>query len=483
MVQSLVSRGSENRTLESPTFHRGRQRFSRLVDAVEGSPRILDPRILAARILLLSPHDPRRSLYKDIDIDHPCVFFADRWLSLGKPPLPVASESEAVSALLRSLRAAVERLLEGCRCVAVLTGGGLDSSLLLALACDWAKRTGHRAFGVALDFEGEGDDRPFLAELEGYLGCEIVRCLPEGGANRFDLFLQGVDAAPFTWCGGPMEVEAFARACDGGADVVLTGNGGDELFDGHPGSLADRVSSSGWLAAIHDAIDVEGFSRPRFPAFEWILRPHLSRVVPTSLRRLRGARRRCPPTWSGPVLQEFHQVWFAGRIEDAFIDRSDIYGRRRLFLGSPHREHLLWLRHQEEVASGAVIRGPYLDPILIQEVLRFPPDWLLRGNVRRGLFREASKGLIPENLRRRMSKAAFEPAFLRLFRAADGFRKLREYADARELSSLGIVSKDVFRTEADAFLSNPEVGGYGWTTVLPVLATEAFLRTHRARLS
>lgn len=471
---------------ESPTFFRGDRTFRRLTDALAGDPAVLDVSTLAARALLLSPHDLRRTLYEGVGVEHPGVFTAKKLEAAARRACWFSTEEPARGApaqeLRRSLRAAVDRSLEGRRSVAVMTGGGLDSSVLLALACDWAKRTGHRAFGVALDFEGEGDDRPFLAELETYLGCEVFRCRPEEGAHRFDMFLRGVDASPFTWCGGPMEVEVLARARTEGAEIVLSGSGGDELFDGHPRSLADRVPTQGWLASMRDALALEGFSKPRMPVVDWIVRPHLSRITPPSLRRLRAARHRRPPTWAGPVLREFHRTWLAARIEDGLADKTDAHERRRVFLGSPHREHLLWLRHQEEVESGAVCWDPYLDPVLIDDVLRFPPDWLLRGNVRRGLFREAARGLLPENLRRRLNKAAFEPAFLRLFRASDGFRKLRDHADARELSSLGIVRREAFRACADAFLSNPEIGD-GWTTVLPVLAVEAFLRTHKSRFS
>lgn len=467
---------------ESPTFFRGGRRFHRLADAAKDAPPAFDASALAARVLLLSPLDPRQTIYEGVELEHPGVFSPERLRHLERRTWPAVSARNAGSELQRSLRSAVDRSLEGRRCVAVLTGGGLDSSVLLALACDWAKRTGHRAFGVALDFAGEGDDRPFLAELEAHLGCEVLRCRPEDGAKHFDLFLRGVDASPFTWCGGPMEVEMLARARSEGAEVVLSGSGGDELFDGHPRSLAERVRRQGWFASMRDAAELEGFSKSRLPAVDWIVRPYLSRITPTALRRLRAARHRRPPTWAGPVSRAFHRAWFAARIEDDLADKTNAHERRRVFLGSPHREHLLWLRHQEEVEAQAVAWDPYLDPVLIEDVLRFPPDWLLRGNVRRGLFREATKGLIPENLRRRSSKAAFEPAFLRLFRASDGYRKFRDYADVRELSSLGIVRREEFRAHVEAFLSNPEIGD-GWTTVLPVLATEAFLRASEARSS
>src|SRR5262249_44336906 len=148
----------------------------------------------------------------------------------------------------------------GATRVGVMTGGGVDSAALLALAVEWAKRDRARsAFGIAIDFGGQGDDRPHLRALERHLGCEIVRVQPEDAKRRFPLFLDGVDASPFTWPGGPFEVEALARGRELGADVCAMGAGADELFDGAPQALADVARSGRIFEALRRARRMRAF--------------------------------------------------------------------------------------------------------------------------------------------------------------------------------------------------------------------------------
>jgi asparagine synthase (glutamine-hydrolysing) len=394
-----------------------------------------------------------------------------------EPPVPSTPE-EAASAVRDALEGAMDRLLAGASRVAVMTGGGVDSGALLACAVRWARRTGGSAFSVSLDFEARGDDRPHMRELERAFGCEVLRVRPEDAAGRFDLVRSGVDGTPLTWCTAPCEVEMLARARANGADVVVTGLGGDELFDGEPTSLAREASRGRIGAAVRSATRMRGFERPRVPAYSWVLRPMLASLMPSRVRRWRSYRALAqPPRWAGPTLRsvlEHH----ARRASERISPRRDPAARFAALTTQPSRANVAWLRHQEEVAAGIRRCDPYFDLDVVRLVTALPPEWLLLGARRRGLLREAMRGLLPERVRERMDKSDFEPALRRFVDASGAREALRPVASGARLAELGIVEPRAFAERAEAFLREP--APEDWLRIWPALACEAFLRGREA---
>jgi asparagine synthase (glutamine-hydrolysing) len=385
-----------------------------------------------------------------------------------------ATSPGAAAALLRdAVEAAVERALEGVRRVAVLTGGGVDSSALLAFAVARARRVGGSAFGVALDFDGPGDDRPHRRALAAHLDCEILCVRPEEAAHRFALIRSGVDAMPMTWPGGPMEIEMLARARAHGAECALMGVGADELLDGDPCVLGDLARQGDLVSALTAARRLEGFGDPGWPALAWVARPLLGSLVPRGLRGRRArASRLAVPDWAAPALREVARTSRDHAIERQLAPTETAAQRFERFDGSLAHEHLASLRHQEIMASGLLRRDPYLDPELARIVTALPPAWLMYGESRRGLFREAMRGLLPDSLRLRSDKAEFEPAFRRFLDASGGFAALRPLAKVSRLATLGLVERGPFATSFDRFTKNPDEG---WGAFWSALAVEAFL--------
>lgn len=378
------------------------------------------------------------------------------------------SEERAAGSLRGALELTLERLLAGSTRVAVLAGGGLDSGGLLALVSDWARRRGRDCFAVAVDYEARGDDRPYLRALERRLHCHVERIAPEEGARFESTFRRGVDCAPMPWPSSFFELAAYARAKELRADRVLTGIGGDALFDGNPRSLA-RVARSGRpLDALRRVSRLRGFVRPRSPALTWLARPLLADLLPAKLRGrvVRTAELEVPE-------------WFAPAALRIFGDESR--RRRRELLSPPGLENSssrlddLLARHRHQVAeeTGIARLDPFVDPWLQRFVRALPAQWLLQGDTRRGLFRDALKDLLPTELYQREDKASFEPALLRYVRAVGGFEALRPIAQVQTLSSLGLINASSFRRAFDRLEAHP-LHGRHWTAVWPVLAIEAF---------
>lgn len=451
----------------------GRRPTRRLADILQAGDAI-DLDTLGARLLVRSP----------------IAEGATAWRGIRATPLEPAgaplvdeerapdSEKEAARELLAALRNAVARSLDGVRCVAVMSGGGLDSAGLLALAVEWAKQDARRSvLCVAMDFEGPGDDRPYLRALEEHLGCDVVRVSPEEAAPRLAHMREGVDASPLTWIGGAFEIATLSRARALGAERVLTGAGGDWLFDGDPTALADRFVRGDRLGAIAAASGLDGFGEPRSRALSWIFRPLVARLEPRAIRRRRIARLLNAPEWAGPRLRRLTEAHRPSFVDHALLPRRNADERIHAACTSPELEHLAWLHHQQEVATGLPRRDPYLDRALRRFVLSLPPEWLLAGDVRRGLYREAIRVLVPAFVANRKTKAEMEPAITRLVEAAGGFEALRDLAKVQHLADLGLVEPRQFLRVFDSIARDP-LGSWDWFWAWPALAAEAFVARH-----
>lgn len=430
----------------------------------------VDASVLAAWVVRAPPNDPARTPYCGIDVEQ--VTTPPRDLRGGSPSL-----RDAPAFLRRALVDTVDAALVGARRVAVMTGGGIDSSALLGLATRWAERTGGSAFAISLDFEGPGDDRPHLRALERALKCEVVRVTPEDAAGRLDLLDSGADAVPMCHPMMPMLVEMLVRARAHGAERVLCGAGADELFSGSPHALADLAWRGHPVRAVRAARRLSGFEEPRFRAWSWVVRPALGRALPMRLRawRERGDDRHAPPEWAGPVTRSFLDE--RRRLAGGHVRRPPRTEPQRFaaIRDDPHRTVYAWERHQYEQAAGVDVSWPYLDLRLAAAVAALRPDYLLLGDRWRGLLRASIRGLVPDSVCERDDKARFEPALKRFVDAAGGLASLRPLASMRELSSLGLVSPAAFAAAFDRFVATPD-DGEAWVLLWPPLAVEAFLR-------
>lgn len=454
------------------SFTDGVRSSGRLSELASG--RSLSVDALAARVLAWAPTEPDETPYVGVHCHR---------VDVPTPPghVPPTDAADAPRVLRRAMIAAIERSVRDARCVGVMTGGGLDSAGLLALVGEWARPRGIAVFAVALDFAGRGDDRPYLRMVEDHLRCEVIRVPPEAAGHRLTL-TDGVDAAPLGWPMAAADIELMVQARKRGADCVLTGAGGDDLFDGEPTALAERARRGEWVSAFRSARRLRGFGRPRGRVLPWVVRPLMSRLVPAAIRMLRARRTRPGMIdWAGPRLRSYLDRTH----ERDLTELAEVLPQGTLATPG-HRERMTlgvaWTRHQMQVASGVERADPFFDTELLATVTSFPPDWLLRGDVRRGLFRAALRDRLPAPLLEREDKADFEPALVRMTNAAGGLETLRDLASMEELVSFGLVDEARFRVAFDAFVARPE-DGLAWADLWPPLCVERFLRCARASRS
>ena len=389
-------------------------------------------------------------------------------------------DGDLANLLRRAITEATRRSTQNAARLAVEVSGGLDSSMLLSVLVSLA-RTGEIALPpAAITYESEAppwhDDRPHLRSLEDHVDLRVHRVTPtDASASVGQLMV--IDAMPAPW---PMLSAAkttgrVARAQ--GVDVVLVGEGGDQVLDGNPRLFGELARKGEIGRGLDGALRTRGaiYQGPverlaRF--FLTLLNPLLPRSVLRGLRRLR----RRSPRWVGADLVR-HMDFFEEPAEPP-ATLSESPGERYARLTRwPSFSRWSLMRLQEELVGGYTLRAPLLDDDLLRFAATLPPLSLMQGGFLRGLMREAMRGLVPEDLRLRETKGTSYFFTEQTLAMAGGLDVLAGLADVRMLADLGLVEPRQFREFFDGFRGSNDPDAT-YDDLWRVLSVEAFLRQH-----
>ncbi len=390
-------------------------------------------------------------------------------------------DDERARLLRHEIAAAVRRAIAGTRRVAVGLSGGLDSGSVLALV-DQLARTGQyasRPDALSIEYSGspEWDDAPYRRSLSERLGLSVEEVPPEEGSHMVRRLLV-VDARP---CRAPLIAAWGAlagRARRRGADLVLSGEGGDDVFNGDAGMFGALARSGSPLRALRTFAGLRGFPGSPLSRLRAGLLFAASPLQPRRFKLLR--RRRALHTlypWARPRLRDYIDgiAAFEASRPRLPLDASPSE-RYESLLSMRVLADLGAVRAQVEMAGDHVRREPFFDDDLLRFVATVPPLTLFQGGYRRGLMREAMRGLLPEDLRLRQTKAYLEPALVRMVAPLGGLKAFEDLTDVRMLADLGFVEPRRFRAHFDEVAGDP--ARLGWSRFWAVFAVEAFLRQY-----
>jgi asparagine synthase (glutamine-hydrolysing) len=335
----------------------------------------------------------------------------------GAPDAAPRADGAPEDELLRLLEEAVRAALVSDVPVSLMLSGGLDSSAIAALAARHVDPRELTAYSVS--FGLPTDESSAAARLAGDLGMKHRELLlSEVELTRaFDAWLSGMDvpSANPTW----IAVSHIARAVHSdGVKVLLSGDGGDELFGGY-----DR-----WMAYL------------RF--HEWIWKR-----TPRAAKRLGGrAARPLVGGLAGDIARRardggelfvgsrpFHDdalQRYLGPIGKeaaaAFPPEQGVSALRRRFdERMPGGDYLAWMSYaslkthlvddylarldklgMQESVEGRV---PLLDPVLARWAFTLPQEVKVPGFRQKALFRRAVDDLLPDYITERPKQGFCPP--------------------------------------------------------------------------
>jgi asparagine synthase (glutamine-hydrolysing) len=393
---------------------------------------------------------------------------------------PHMGDDVLAEATRETLAEAVESRMPGDVPFGVFLSGGLDSGLVATLAA----RRGHRFPVFSMKLAGHGyDETAFARMVAGQAGADYHEAEMDhaAGEEAIESFAAAMDQP----LGDPslLPTWALARLASQHVPVVLTGEGGDELFGGYPTYLGHRWA--GLSQRVPDPIARAALALARR------LRPKDTHISLAHLvERFLEARALSPLerhlAWFGTATPGEARALLAPELR-ASLGADEERGYLREFAaraaeaglpGWPARPGLMvWQLLDFDLYLGGGLlakvdrctmahsvesRAPFLRHQLIRFALGLPEDAKLRGRTGKYALKLAARGLLPEAILTRR-KQGFSPPFSAWARGP--LRGLVESRLARErVRAAGVLDPEAARRVLEDHVSgHAERGRTLWT--------------------
>lgn len=328
-----------------------------------------------------------------------------RYWTPGEAP-PVTPDGDVEAVLLERLSTSVRTRLVSDRPIGAFLSGGIDSSLICALA---APHVSGSLSTFTMGWEvAEYDESEQAARVANALGTdhhdvrlgrsEVVAAVERLGAVMDEPFADSSQLAVLL-------VAAFAREH---VVVALSGDGGDELFGGY--------NRHRWLLATRGLRDrvPQSLRRPlaaaayrSAPAVEWLAKPipvsRRPRLVADKVRKLAGTV--AEPSLEGAyqtILAFDQDVGEARHLSRSAVvamaaddDRSLLWGIRVADLQGQLPDDMLTKIDRATMSVSLESRAPFLQPEVAQLALSLGPEELLGPSGGKQVLRRALTQLLP----------------------------------------------------------------------------------------
>lgn len=439
---------------------------------------------LAERLTWVFSPEPRTGLYEGVitlaSRDVLCID-ADglRWMRRQMPDVTPAHafDGPAASYLWSNIVQAVSRALGEHKRPALMISGGMDSSGVIAATQELGRLGSASCFPHWL-FDGPCPDLPYARAVADHFGIKPMWRSDESWPDAWPDALT-LGGAPYGMLAGAPESDGMRAAVSAGADVLLTGFGGDESMGGVAQSImrdrsVDPRDAFMRVAKLRMSWPTSMLERCIHYAIRPALRPH----TPMRLRALLNARaEKHSLPWVGEYTRDYLRGAMRAQSEHEY-DLSTTEGRYRRMSETPALMAFSELRAQIEQVCGNILRlDPLFDDRLVAAVASISPYTLYSDDRHRGLYRRCLKGRVPDMVPERRDKAYFEHAFGRAWLRARHKPAFAELAQGRHLASRGLVDRDIFvqSTQRLWATDDPYLLGSSLVQFWPAFSVEQFL--------
>lgn len=334
---------------------------------------------------------------------HSHSYRIERWYSPATLELGGRSEASLVEEFVSRFDRSIELRLRSDVRVGACLSGGLDSSLIAAMASARHHRSGaaerFRAV-TAISTQPSFDESHYAEAVVNASGLEWVRTRPDHA--MFIDFLDRVvvtQEEPFPTTSMIFQYFVMKAAREAGITVLLDGQGGDEILLGYPiyrGAYLNRIRRTrGLMAMWREMWSGRGSHDIRLLS----LLKYMVGMQSASLRSRWYEKRhsyfRNPPA-TPRVLQ---------RQADAAADITEL---QKLDVFCSVLPGLLRYEDRSSMAWSIETRLPFLDFNMVEFCLSLPVEMKIREGWSKYLLRRAASGRLPDSVVWRRSKFGFE---------------------------------------------------------------------------
>jgi asparagine synthase (glutamine-hydrolysing) len=295
------------------------------------------------------------------------------WSIPEEPPPAEVNEAEVTARLRSSLEDAVERRLPDAEDVGAFLSGGLDSSLVVALAR--ARYRGRvTAYSIAFG-PGHPNELAFSSLVARHCAVDhrVLELSPASVAGGLDATVASLDKP----IGDPLTVPNALLFREAARDVgiVLNGEGGDPCFGG-PKNLPMLLAE---LLDVPGEVDPHGRARSYLRAHQKCYAEMPSILTSAARAALAG------DVLETPITRHFADARWRGFVTKLMALNVALKGAH----------HILPKVDALGGAAGVLPRSPLFDRAVVELSFAIPPQLKLRGSVEKHVLKEAVKDLLP----------------------------------------------------------------------------------------
>lgn len=348
------------------------------------------------------------------------------------------TQAEYAVAFKNIFKKAVSARLRSANPVTLLLSGGHDSSAIVSQAGEIIResKTAHAGLEALNYFSDDPqmDERSYAKQAADAAGIPLRSFFAK--TNDFEAgleeFLRQVELPMVNTSRNTEPLEFLNKL---GRRVVLTGEGGDQVIDEF-GFGTDLLSRFRFSEFVNKS---KSFASEYHDKPSDFMRESARPLVPNFLVRLyRNFMKTLPPSWiSAEILKTVNFEKKTSRPETAEKFQSYVQAATFTEVTKPYSVMKLELDEKAYAAHGLEIRYPMLDSRVIQFILSLPREMRSSGT-RKAILKEAMKGLVPETLLARKSKANHTSE---TDRALESFARKSRFSDSVLLSRYVSIEK------------------------------------------
>lgn len=258
-----------------------------------------------------------------------------------------------------------------------------------------------------------------------------------------------------------------------GANVLLTGNGGDETCWGHSASYRSRLYK-GEFGVINEVIEAcHQLNEPVARSLYKLFMPSSLQNLVKLARNKPTSEHECPPWLTADALAIVtHET-------DIFINPFSARfnpAKHARYQGLKTTSTYNSMRSYQKVASnyGIDVRHPFFDTDVVEFSFAIPEKLLIQGIYPKWLLRHTMQDYLPASVCWNKHKTVFDHHFANLVRSNKV--ELRKLLAHEGLQDLGLVNNAILLREFDAVVNNPN--GYLNVDMLYAILTQLWYQTH-----
>lgn len=338
---------------------------------------------------------------------HALVFDAEtgscrtgRYWDLPKALLDGVTREEAAERTHALLASAVRERLVADVPVGVFLSGGLDSSLVAALAAE-ATSGPVRTFTIGFG-EASHDERPYAARVAAHIGSRHEELVVEEDMTGLADCLASQYGEPFA-DSSAIPTYCVSRLTREHVTVALSGDGGDELFGGYNwyAWVMEGLSAKGRLGPLAGAASAVGRALPAGTRGKHYLErltldaaeQYAERTFIASAEERRRLLR-AEPEADAPSPEE----WVTRRFAEVPEGAGVVGAMTRADLLRYLVDDVLVKVDRASMAVALEVRCPLLDSALVEYAFSLPDELRFDGRVRKRVLRDVAKTLLPADL-------------------------------------------------------------------------------------